>query len=424
MDMNDMVMVSIDDHVIEPPDLFEHHWPSTRRDEAPRLERRDDGVDVWVFQGAEMGNVGLNAVASWPHEEWGFDAIGHAEMRPGCYDMDLRVRDMDANGVLASMMFPTFAGFNGVRFAEPAIPDKDLATMAIAAYNDWQIDELAGEHPGRFIPLAIGPVYDSAKLATEIRRVAAKGCTAISLPETPYGVGLPGFDDRDYWDPVFAACCDEDVVLCLHIGGSFGLIKLPPGMLIDHLIVLAPQLSAITMADLLLAGALARFPTLKVALSEGGIGWIPFFLDRLDRHMWNHEWTGLQIGPPGVTPSELYRSNFLGCFITDPSALHLRDRIGIDTIAWECDYPHSDSTWPRSPETLWGELHGAGCTAEEIDKITWENACRFFRFDPFVQRTREQAGVGALRAGATDVDVRETSRAEYRRRWTQEHATA
>lgn len=414
-----MILVSTDDHVIEPPDLFERHWPEHRRDEAPRLVRGDDGVDVWVFQGATMGNVGLNAVASWPRHEWGFDPIGHAEMRPGCYDMDLRVRDMDANGVLASMMFPTFGGFNGVRFAEPSIPDKELATMAIAAYNDWQIDELAGEHPGRFIPLAIGPVYDSAKLAAEIRRVAAKGCTAVSLPETPYGVDLPAFGDTEYWDPVFAACCDEDVAICLHIGGSFGLIKMPPAMVIDHLIVLAPQLSAVTTADLLLAGVLKRFPSLKVALSEGGIGWIPFFLDRLERHMWNQAWTGLEIGPPGKTPTELFRSNFLGCFITDPTALLTRDRIGIESIAWECDFPHSDSTWPTSPECLWDELQRASCSDDEIHKITWQNACRFFRFDPFTAVPRDQATVGALRARAADVDVGETSRAEYRRRYTE-----
>jgi predicted TIM-barrel fold metal-dependent hydrolase len=311
-----------------------------------------------------------------------------------------------------------------MRFAEASDSDPELSAMAIAAYNDWQIDELAGEHPGRFIPLAIGPVFDSDRLAAEVRRVAAKGCSAISLPETPYGVGLPGFDDGDFWDPVFSAMCDEDVVACLHIGGSFGLIQRPPGALIDHLIVLAPQLSAITAADLLLSGAFRKFPTLKVALSEGGIGWISFFLDRMDRHVWNHAWTGLKIGPDGVTPSELFQSNMLGCFITDPSALHVRDRIGIDAIAWECDYPHSDSTWPRSPELLWDELQGAGCADHEIEKITWQNACRFFRFDPFAAVPKEHASVGALRATAADVDVSETTRDEYRRRWQERHAAA
>jgi predicted TIM-barrel fold metal-dependent hydrolase len=417
MHMDEMILVSIDDHIIEPEDMFERHIPERYRDQAPKYVRGDDGLDHWEFQGFSTGSVGLNAVASWPHEEWGFDPVGHAEMRPGCYTPDLRVRDMDANGVLASMCFPTFAGFNGMSLARSTI-DRELTKIVVAAYNDWHIDELAGEHPGRFLPLAILPVFDPDGMAAEIRRVAAKGCRAVTLPETPYGVELPSYDDAEYWGPVFRACTESDVAVCLHIGGSFGLLKRPPQASIDHLIVLAPQLSAVTAADLILSGTFIRHPDLRVALSEGGIGWIPFFLDRMDRHVWNHRWTGLKITNDSKTPSELWRSNFLGCFITDPAALHLTERIGVDTVAWECDYPHSDSTWPHSPEMLWGELERAGVTSDEvIHKVTWENASRFFRFDPFAERSRAEATVGALRAGATDVDVSETPKAEYKRRY-------
>jgi predicted TIM-barrel fold metal-dependent hydrolase len=421
--MDEMILVSIDDHIIEPADMFERHMPAKLKEDAPKYKRGDNGLDYWEYQGQVTGAVGLNAVASWPHREWGFDPVGHAEMRPGCYDLDLRVRDMDANGVLASMCFPTFAGFNGMSLARSTV-DGELTKIVVSAYNDWHIDELAGEHPGRFIPLAIVPVFDSGGMVAEINRVAQKGCRAITLPETPYGVGLPSYDVTEYWDPVFKACSDNGVVICLHIGGSFGILQRPPGASIDHLIILAPQLSAVTATDLLVAGVFKRFPDLRVALSEGGIGWISFFLDRMDRHVWNHAWTGLEIGLPGKTPTEIFQSNFLGCFITDPAALRVRDRIGIDTIAWECDYPHSDSTWPRSPEILWSELQAAGCADDEISKITWENACRFFGFDPFAAIGRDQATVVALRAHATDVDVSETSKAEYRRRFELAHAGA
>jgi predicted TIM-barrel fold metal-dependent hydrolase len=416
MQMDDAILVSIDDHIIEPADMFEGHMPAAFRDQAPKYVATDDLRGYWDFQGQPTGHAGLNAVASWPHVEWGMDPIGYPEMRPGTYDLELRVRDMDANGVLASMCFPTMAGFNGMSLARSTV-DKDLTKVVISAYNDWHIDELAGEHPGRFIPLAIAPVWDPEGMATEIARVAAKGCHAVSLPETPYGVDLPGYDDASYWDPVFTACSDHGVVICLHIGGAFGLLKRPPGAIIDHLIVLAPQLSAVTAADLLLGGTFTRFPQLKVALSEGGIGWIPFFLDRMDRHLWNHMWTGLEIGPKGKTATDVFRHNFLGCFITDPAALYVRDRIGIETISWECDYPHSDSTWPRSPELLWGELQNAGCSEADIEAITWKNACRFFDYDPFAVIDKEHATVGALRSTATDVDVSETSRHEYQRRW-------
>ncbi len=417
MQVDDMILVSIDDHIIEPADMFERHMPAKYKDDAPKyVYGGPDGIDHWEYQGQQTGSVGLNAVASWPREEWSFDPVGQSEMRPGCYDLDLRVKDMDANGVLASMCFPTFAGFNGMSLARSTV-DRDLTKVVVSAYNDWHIDELAGDHPGRFLPLAILPVFDSAGMVAEIKRVAAKGCHAVSLPEAPYGVDLPAFDDDAYWGPVFSACEDLDVAVCLHIGGSFGLIQRPPNFLIDNLIILAPQLSAIIATDLILAGTFRKHPRLKVALSEGGIGWIGFYLDRLDRHVWNHRWTGLKIADEDITPSELWRRNFLGCFITDPSGLAVRDRIGVETIAWECDYPHSDSTWPRSPETVLGELRDVGAPDDEIDKITWQNACRFFSFDPFEHRTREQATVAGLRATAADVDVSETSRATYKERY-------
>jgi predicted TIM-barrel fold metal-dependent hydrolase len=423
MQIDEMVLVSIDDHVIEPEDMFERHIPAKYKDRAPRYVRDESGRGYWEFQGLETGMSGLGAVASWPHEEWDMDPVDFPEMRPATYDVDLRVRDMDANGQLTGMCFPTFAGFNGMSLARSTV-DRDLTNAVVSAYNDWHIDELAGGHPGRFIPLAIVPTYDPQAMVTEINRVAAKGCTAVSLPETPYGVGLPAFDEDGYWDPVFTALCDNDMAMCLHIGGSFGLLQRARTASEDNLIIMSPQLSAVATSDLMAGGIFRRYPSLKVAMSEGGIGWIPFFLDRMDRHVWNHRWTGIKVGADDRTPSELWRSNFLGCFITDPSALRLRDRIGLETLAWECDYPHSDSTWPCSPEALLKELEDAGCTDDEIEAITWKNACRFFNYDPFAAIPRAEATVGHLRSRATDVDVSEVSKVEYRRRWDEAHSFA
>ena len=194
--------------------------------------------------------------------------------------------------------------------------------------------------------------------------------------------GFPSFLSG-HWDPMMAALCDEGMVLSLHIGAGFEVIRRPQEAPIDHLMVLACQISAITAQDLLFGPTLRQFPDLKVALSEGGIGWIPFYFDRIDRHFQNQSWLhdGDDFG--GKLPSEVFRDHILACYITDPSGLALRDRIGIDIIAWECDYPHTDTTWPESPEHAWGELQGAECSDEEIHKITWENACRFFDWDPF-----------------------------------------
>ena len=137
---------------------------------------------------------------------------------------------------------------------------------------------------------------------------------------------------------------------------------------IDHLIVLTAQISVLVAQDLLFGPTLRRFPDLKVALSEGGIGWIPFYLDRADRHFQNQAWLDNDFG--GKLPSDVFRDHILACYITDPSGLELRHRIGIDIIAWECDYPHTDTTWPESPEFAWKEFQDSGCTAEEINMAT------------------------------------------------------
>jgi predicted TIM-barrel fold metal-dependent hydrolase len=415
MQVQDAIMISIDDHVIEPPDMFERHIPAKYKDRAPKVEQIN-GLDQWTFLDTRTGSVGLNAVASWPKDEWGFDPVGFAEMRPGAYDIHQRVRDMNANGLLASMCFPTFAGFGGTHLSEAGKKDPELGKIVISAYNDWHIDEWCGTYPGRFMPLCILPTFDFDAMVDEIHRIGAKGCRAVTIPEITYGVGLPSFYGNA-WDKVFTALCDEDIAICLHIGGAFGMIQMAAEAPPDQLIVLAPQLSAITANHLLISGTFKKFPALRAALSEGGIGWIPFYLDRLDRHVSQHAWTHLDIDGTAKTPTEVFRDHFLGCFITDPSALRIVDRIGEDIVAWECDYPHSDSTWPLSPELLFTECNDAGLSDALINKISWENAARFFRFDPFQHRAKSEATVGALRAGATDVDTSTTTKAEYRRRY-------
>jgi predicted TIM-barrel fold metal-dependent hydrolase len=421
MRVEDMVLVSIDDHVIEPPDMFEQHMPEKYRDQAPKVVRQPDGSDRWVFQGNEAGHFALGAVASWPKDEWNMDPGGYAEMRPGCYDVHERVRDMNAGGVLASMTFPTFAGFAGNHLSRGE--DRKLTAIAFSAWNDWHIDEWCGAYPGRFIPLSIVPLRDPDAMVAEIHRVARKGSLAVSLPEMPHLLGLPSFY-TDYWDPVFRALSEMGLVTCLHIGMAFNSIALPAEAPDHHRVILSPLLCALTVTDLFVANVFRRFPDLKVALSEGGIGWIPFYLDKIDRHIENQQWTGLVVDDHGKSATEVFREHVLACFISDPSTLVLRDRIGIDNIAWECDYPHSDSTWPLGPEELRQELDGARLADQEIEQITCENACRFFRFDPFTRTTRERATVGALRTLAKDVDVSITSKHEYRRRYRAAHASS
>ena len=204
------------------------------------------------------------------------------------------------------------------------------------------------------------------------------------------------------------------MVLCLHIGGAQGLITLADEAPIDHQIVLPTQITMLTAQDLIFGPTLRKFPTLRVALSEGGIGWIPFYLERADRHYKNQSWIGQDFGDK--LPSDVFREHVLACFITDPVGVKLRHEIGVEILAWEQDYPHTDTTWPESPEMLWKEFQAAGATDGEIHAITWENTARFFDWDPFTNLTKEQSTVAALRALASDVDVSRMPRAEWRQR--------
>jgi len=404
MRIEDMVLVSVDDHVVEPPGMFERHLPEKWHEVAPRLVRRDDGTEVWLYEGKELPNIGLNAVAGRPPEEYGLEPTSLDEMREGCWDIHQRVRDMDANGVVGSMCFPSFPQLCGQLFARSK--DKDAGLAVLKAYNDWHIDEWCGSYPGRFIPLGLPPLWDPQAMADEVRRVAAKGCHAVSFSENPEKLKFPSFHS-DHWDPFWTACSDEGTIVALHIGSSSQLVVTASDAPIDVLLSLQPVNILQAAADLLWSPVLRKFPDLKFSLSEGGIGWIPYFHDRMD---WTYErqspWTGQDFG--GRLPSQVFREQVVVCFIDDPAGMKLRHDVGIDRITWEVDYPHSDSTWPTSPERLWKSLDGV--PDDEIDKITHLNAMRHFRFDPFAHRLREQCTVEALRAQAADVDVALRSR--------------
>jgi predicted TIM-barrel fold metal-dependent hydrolase len=162
-------------------------------------------------------------------------------------------------------------------------------------------------------------------------------------------------------------------------------------------------------ADLLWSRVLKKFPLLRVALSEGGTGWVPYFLDRIDRtYEMHHAWTLQDFG--GRLPSEVFREHFLTCFISDPVGVELRDRIGVDNMAWEADYPHSDSMWPTAPEELHAVFEANDVSDAEIDKMTHENAMRWYSFDPFAHLPKAESTVGALRKRAAGHDVSVMSR--------------
>jgi Amidohydrolase len=183
---DDMILISVDDHTVEPPDMFKNHLAKKYADDAPRLVHNADGSDCWQFRDTVIPNVALNAVAGRPKEEYGLEPQGLDEIRPGCYNVDERIKDMNAGGILASICFPSFPGFAGRLFATE---DPEFSVALVQAYNDWHIDEWCGAYPARFIPMAIPVIWDAEECAKEVRRVAKKGVHALTFTENPAAMG-------------------------------------------------------------------------------------------------------------------------------------------------------------------------------------------------------------------------------------------
>jgi predicted TIM-barrel fold metal-dependent hydrolase len=386
----------VDDHISEPPDLYRNQLSGDDLATAPMLLTTESGTNYWEYQGMKMPSVGLNAVVGRPLEEYGMEPTSLEQLRPGAYDVHARVGDMNVNGIAASLNFGSFPGFDGSRFHKA--PDKVKSLVHLRAYNNWHIDEWCGAHPGRFIPCAILPTWDMKATIEELHRVVRKGCTAVSINENPTVQGLPSIHN-EYWEPFWRAVTDLDVALCLHIGGGNPAPHASMESPIEAWITTMPMSIAVGAADWLNLAALQRYPSIKIALSEGGLGWIPYFLERADFSHSRHQfWTNSRFNFKDEKPSEVFKRHFMCCFIDDAFGLKNLDELNEDLVAYECDYPHSDSLWPEVPERLLATLKRQ--TGEQIDKITHLNAMRFFRFDMFKQHKREELTVGSLRAKA------------------------
>ena len=367
-----VTVISVDDHVVEPPHTFEGRLPAHLAPDAPRIVETAEGHQVWRFEGANYTQVGMNAVAGRRPETFGLEPFRFDQMRPGCYDVDARVRDMDLNGVWASVNFPSqISGFCGRVFFAAA--HRELGLACVRAWNDWLFEEWVQAHPDRIVPLGITYLADPGRAADEIRRNAERGFTAVALPERPHEIGLPSLWERAHWDPIIGACVETDTVVSLHVGSS-GMPPVPPGAPVLQVgATLFGQMSLTACAEWLWSGYPLRYPTLKIAMSEGGIGWVAMLLDRLDNIV---DRSGYGLGWD-LRPADVLRRNFWFCTLDDPSTIDTRQRIGVENILVEVDYPHGDGTWPDTQsviERYWGHI-----PAQELRMMCCQNAAALYR---------------------------------------------
>jgi predicted TIM-barrel fold metal-dependent hydrolase len=388
-------IISVDDHVIEPPTVWLDRLPAKYHGVAPRVERHGlgslafngtkyeftiddengDPCDWWHYEDLMVPLRRIIAAVGFPRDQVTLSAITYDGMRKGCWDQTARLEDMDVNWVEASLSFPTFPRFCGQTFLEAK--DRELAALCVRAYNDWMVEEWSAGTGGRLIPLCIIPLWDPVEAAAEVRRNAARGVHAVCFSEIPHHLGLPSIH-TGHWDPFFAACAETDTVVNMHIGSSSQMPATSPDAPAMVQATLSFGNAMASMSDFLFSGVLVRYPELKLAYSEGQIGWIPYILERADDVWVQHgAWAGgAQLPEP---PSTYYFRNMYGCFFRDAHGIRSLDEVGVDNITFETDYPHSDSTWPDT-KAIATEMF-AGLSDEAVYKIVRGNAIRMLSLD-------------------------------------------
>ena len=359
---------------------------------APRVVRAPNGADVWMWGDQRGANFGLNAVAGRPPEEYGMNPMSFGEMRDGCYEIDARVRDKNVHGVLGSMCFPSFPGFGGRMRHAGGAAGEESALPVLQAYNDWHVDEWCGTRPGPVHPprnsAGVGPGRDGRRVGAWRRRDVTRSRSRRTRED-----GLPRSLHNEWWDPFWAACADEGTMVCFHIGSSSEIPITSVESPVDVTLTLMPVNIVQVAADIIWSDFLRRYPSLKVCLSEGGIGWVPYFLERVDRtYQQQHRWTGQDFG--GKLPSDVFREHIVTCFVQDRIGIELRHEVGLDTITWEVDYPPR-STWPL-PRSV--RRAARRCPGDEA-RMIGARTMRHFRFDPSPTAPGSGARSGAARRG-------------------------
>jgi predicted TIM-barrel fold metal-dependent hydrolase len=394
-------IISVDDHVVEPPDLWTSRLPKRYSDRWPRVERDrakfsmaggkfsfekgiSDGQwgDWWLYDDLVYPFPRLSAAIGFPDLD--NTPVTFDEIRPGCWKQPERLADMDDNHVEASICFPNvLPRFCGQTFLER--DDKELALLCVHAYNDWMVDEwCSGAGTARLIPLTIVPLWDAELAAAEVRRCADLGSHAVTFSENPYHLGLPSVHDPGrFWDPFFAACEETETVVNMHIGSSSKMPTTSPDAPFLVSSALTFQNAMGSMVDYILSGTFERFPNLVIAYSEGQVGWMPYVLERADK-LWAERIHDDSFGSTLANPPSSYvPGHIYGCMFDDEVGLRNRDIIGMDQITFEVDYPHADSTFPHSKETAVAICDKAGLSEAERYKLLRGNAIKAYGLHRF-----------------------------------------
>ena len=391
-------MISVDDHVMEPKELWQEQLPASLRERGPRTVREkvklsfkgghygfernaEDGqwCDVWLFDDLVTPTGLLHAPAGVPRDEQRNIPAVYEDFRDGTWDQTARLADMDLNHVDAAINYPNiFPRFAGQGFLERS--DKELALTCLRIYNDWMIDDwCAGAGKGRLIPLTLVPLWDPALAAEEVRRCAAKGSYAIAFSENVAKLGQPSLY-TGAWDVLWEACQETETSVSMHIGSSSSMPTTSDDAPLATSMSMYAQNAQGSLCDWVFSGSLERFPDITIAYAESQVGWMPFQLERMDA-VWR-DGRG-DVDHVKTLPSEQVKGRVYGCVFDDLHGLINRDAVGTDHILWETDYPHSDGTFPHSRKISHELFTAAGMNAEECRMVLRSNAVKAYGLDRF-----------------------------------------
>ena len=373
-------IIDVDTHVTESADLWTSRVPTHMRDAVPHLVQDQRGRHTWYLQGKPVARLGLSATAGVGDMKNPPDH--YRDMHAGAYDALARLEYMDKMGIWAMVMYPNVGGFGSQVFLQ--LGDPELMLTCVKVYNDWQT-EWAAADPRRLLPITSTPFWDITAAVAEVRRCAAMGHRGILFTGEPQAFGQPVIGDR-YWDPLWEAAVELGLPISFHIGSG----NMEAGLNREKLKVYG-RMAAFTeisvayfmrngvqLADLLLSGVLARYPSIKFVSVESGIGWIPFLLEALD-----YQFIGNRVAEerPDLDrlPSAYFARNVYGCYWFEQVApRRLIDKVGVDNILFETDFPH--------PTSIFGDdVHQciatglAECSAEVRQKILWGNAQQLYK---------------------------------------------
>ena len=371
--MPDYMMISADSHVSEPPNLWVERVASKFKDRAPRLATDLPGKQgaYFLYEGLDPHPLGVGLAAGKTPEELAqfLQAGTYADARPGGWDPAARMADMEIDGVGAEVLYTTL-GFRIFWLKDPA-----LQAECFRVYNDW-LAEFCSYAPDRLAGLAMIPLFDPQEGARELQRCAEMGLKGAMIwcsppQEQPYSSTV--------YDPFWAAAQEMNMPISLHAITGVGRESQWNFSLEERYMratILHHEVER-SFSVLIFSGVMDRFPNLKVVSAENSAGWLPFYLQRMDRAFErSRHASGYNMQ---LKPSEYFQRQMYCTYIDDFVGVATREFIGVDKLMWSSDYPHNASTWPHSQEVV--ERDFAGASTEDRHKITRGNVSELYGFD-------------------------------------------